>query len=225
MTTIIIVAGGSGQRMNAQIPKQFILLDNKPILMRTMEKFFHYDKSFVFILALPKSQIEVWKALCQTYNFQIKHQIVEGGKTRFESVKNAIAQSTSQGLIGIHDGVRPFVSNSTISHCIISAKKLGSGIPAVKIVDSLRKIDKNKHFPVDRELFRSIQTPQFFTASKIKAAYKQNYCAEFTDDASVYEKFGETVYLVEGNRENIKITTQTDLILAEALLKTEIKGC
>jgi len=218
MNTVIIVAGGSGNRFKSEIPKQFIELNGKPILMHSIIAFYKYQEDIEIILVLPEQQLDFWYSLCEKYNFKIKHRIVHGGKTRFESVKNGLETvKLSQNLIAIHDGVRPLVSQNTIESCFQQAKIFGNAIPAILPVDSVRQVSNNANIPIDRSKLRLIQTPQVFKINILKKAYEQKYTKNFTDDASVLEAFGEKINLVEGNRENIKITNRIDLIIAEAI--------
>ncbi len=214
----IIVAGGTGTRMKAGIPKQFILLKGKPVLMHTIEVFYRYDDSMEILITLPASVFGQWEQLCREYHFHIPHRCVAGGTTRFHSVKNALAEINENGLIAVHDGVRPLVSIPTISKCFVTAEKSGNAIPVITISESIRQIDEPGSKAVDRSQFRLVQTPQVFQSNLLSEAYQQPYTAEFTDDASVVEKLGITIQLVEGNIENIKITTPTDLLIAKALM-------
>ncbi|MHB9056788.1 MAG: 2-C-methyl-D-erythritol 4-phosphate cytidylyltransferase [Paludibacteraceae bacterium] len=216
--TAIIVAGGKGERMNMQAPKQFLEIAGKPVLMHTIERFYSYSGEIRLILVLPANQIVFWNELCHKYNFHIPHQIVEGGSTRYFSVKNALEIIENEGLIAIHDGVRPLVDIKTIENCFIVAQKSGAAIPAVDLVDSIRKKTESGSIAVNRKEYKLIQTPQIFRAEIILESYKQPFNELFTDDASVVEAAGYYVKLVEGNRENIKITTPFDLKLAEVLL-------
>ena len=217
----IIVAGGKGERMQTYIPKQFLELNGKPVLMHTLDTFRNFDPEMELILVLPSSQIEYWNALCKKHAFSAPHKIAEGGATRFHSVKNGLKVVSSPDYIAIHDGVRPLVSNETITDCFAEAEISGAAIPVVDAVDSLRKITENGNVAVDRSLYKMVQTPQVFEAGLILEAYNQDFSDTFTDDASVVEAFGHKVSLVAGNRENIKITTQTDMLLAEAILKSK----
>jgi len=219
----IIVAGGKGERMLTELPKQFICIGGKPLLMLTLTAFYQYDSAMEIILVLPVDQIEYWQGLCQNYSFTVAHRIVAGGETRFHSVSKGLATIKESGLVAIHDGVRPFVSNETISRCFDMAKEKGSAIPSIEIVDSIRYFDKNGNNSVDRTKHCLIQTPQVFQTSIIKKAFKQAYSPLFTDDASVVEAMGEKIYLVDGNRENIKITTPFDLVLAESFLSNQAR--
>ncbi len=222
MNYAIIVAGGKGLRFGGDLPKQFLDLAGKAVLMRSIEAFYNYDNSMKIIVALPKSQIDFWQNLCVKYNFDIEHSVVEGGHTRFHSVKNALAQVHGNGLVGIHDGVRPLVNGQTIENCYTNAANTGAAIPAINLVDSIRQIDHNQgtHKMVNRDDFKLIQTPQVFDIQYIKNAYEKKYHEFFTDDASVLEYHTNyKISLVEGNRQNIKITTKEDLVYAEAILK------
>lgn len=213
---VIIVAGGSGTRMGATIPKQFLNLNGEPVLMHTIRVFFQYDPDCRLIVVLPDSQQEYWAALCAVHHFAVPHQVVSGGETRFHSVKNGLASVNGEGIVFIHDGVRPLVSISTVSRCYETALKSGNAIPVLPVNESLRKLEGDRNMAVDRSQFFSVQTPQTFQSAQILGAFGQQYDQAFTDDASVVEKAGYPVHLVDGNRENIKITTPEDLIVAEA---------
>jgi len=217
----IIVAGGAGIRMQAPIPKQFIELHGKPILMHTLESFHRYSGAIQLILVLPSVQINFWKELCTIHSFNIQHQIVIGGKTRYESVKNALKIIQIKSLVAVHDGVRPFVSNDTIARCFEEAENHGSAIPVMNLEESIRHITENSSESIDRTAYKIVQTPQVFDSEILKKAYEQNFSAMFTDDASVVEASGIEIHLVEGNRENIKITTGFDLEIAETILKSK----
>ena len=216
----IIVAGGKGTRMQADIPKQFIEIHGKPVLMHTLEAFHRYDDSIQLILVLPASQLNAWKKLCLKHAFLLPHQIVSGGETRYNSVLNGLSEIKTPALIAVHDGVRPFVSNGTIKRCFDEAEKHGSAIPVIDIVDSIRQITKTGSQSVDRTNYKLVQTPQVFDSEILKKAYEQDFSTLFTDDASVVEALGLKITLVEGNRENIKITTAFDLILAETVISS-----
>ncbi len=215
----LIVAGGSGSRMNATVPKQFLLLNDKPVLMHTIERFHEYDNAMEIIVVLPESQFPLWKNLCREYKFRIQHQLVAGGSVRFESVKNGLSKIQGDGIVAIHDGVRPLVSFETIGRCFEVARLKGNAIPVMPVIESLRMIDGEKSKAVDRSSFVTIQTPQVFSVSEIKAAYNQPFSEVFTDDASVLEAAGSAINLVHGNIENIKITHPADLIFAGMLIK------
>lgn len=217
--TTIIVAGGKGARMLSTIPKQFIEIQGKPILMHTLEIFNKYDVNQEIVVVLPEEQVDFWKELCKKHAFTLKHKIVNGGESRFFSVKNALETINTPCLIAIHDGVRPFVSIETIKRCFEKAEKTGAVIPVINIIDSIRQLDESGSRAVDRTLYKQVQTPQIFKSDLLKNAYKQEFSELFTDDASVVEATGAKIHLVEGNRENIKITTDFDLKMAEILLK------
>lgn len=219
---IIIVAGGKGLRMGADIPKQFLPVCGKPVLMRTIERFHEYDNSLNIIVVLPHEQQEYWRNLCAEYAFCIPHNIADGGATRFESSRNGLAMipAEAHGVVGIHDGVRPFVAVEVIRNCFEAARKELAAIPVMPVTDTLRLIsgDKPAH-NVLRSDYRIVQTPQTFDIDLARKAFQQPYCEAFTDDASVVERLGNKVAMVDGNRENIKITTPFDLTIAEALLQ------
>ncbi len=221
MDYVIIVAGGKGLRMGSDIPKQFLPVAGKPILMRTIERFHEYDAQLNIILVLPEEQQTYWKNLCEEYHFSIDHTIVNGGDTRFQSSKNGLAAipDNEDGVVGIHDGVRPFVSKDVIEECYDTAREEYAAIPVYAVTDTLRYIDKRGGGKnVLRDDYRIVQTPQTFDISLAKQAFDQGYKEQFTDDASVIESLGCQVAMVEGNRENIKITTPFDIKVAEALL-------
>lgn len=221
MDYAIIVAGGKGLRMGADIPKQFLEVGGKPILMHTIQRFADYDAKMQIILVLPHEQQDYWRQLCSQYGFTVPHIIVDGGDTRFQSCKNgimAIPGDITEGVVGIHDGVRPFVSAEVIKRCYETAREEYAAIPVMPVVDTLRFVDRHGGGKnVYREDYRIVQTPQAFDLSLIRQAYAQPYGESFTDDASVVESLGCSVRMVEGNRENIKITTQFDLKVARQL--------
>ena len=217
---IIIVAGGKGLRMGGDIPKQFLPVCGKPVLMRTLEAFHAYDASMRLILVLPVSQQAYWKQLCEEYQFELVHEIANGGETRFHSVKNGLALVEGDGLVGVHDGVRPFVSQEVITRCYEEAASLKAVIPVIGVVETVRHLTEEGSETVPRDQYKLVQTPQVFDVALLRCAYQQEYTDLFTDDASVVEALGEKVYLVEGNRENIKLTTPFDLKLAELLCLT-----
>ncbi|MEI6752526.1 MAG: 2-C-methyl-D-erythritol 4-phosphate cytidylyltransferase [Paludibacter sp.] len=214
----IIVAGGKGERMNVDIPKQFLEIHGKPILMYTLEVFYRFDATMKLILVLPEVQIDFWKELCVKYNFNIIHQIVSGGQTRFHSVKNGLEAVNVPSLVAVHDGVRPLVSIETIERCFEGAEKFNAAIPVIDLVDSIRKLTETGSQSLDRNVYKLVQTPQIFDAELLKKAYEQDFSPLFTDDASVVEALGIKIQLVEGNRENIKITTEFDLKIAESFM-------
>lgn len=216
---VVIVAGGSGNRMGTEIPKQFLELCGKPVLMHTLQVFHDFDPESRLILVLPTAQQEFWSDLCLKHQFSLFHEVVSGGATRFDSVKNGLSLIDELGIVFIHDGVRPLVSNETLRRCLETAEKSGNAIPVLPVNESLRKLDGGQNISVDRSQFFSVQTPQTFRSQQILEAFKQEFDPAFTDDASVVEKAGFSINMVEGNRENIKLTTPSDLIIAEAFLK------
>jgi 2-C-methyl-D-erythritol 4-phosphate cytidylyltransferase len=221
MDYIIIVAGGKGLRMGSEIPKQFMSVGGKPILMRTIERFREYSEALNIIVVLPHEQQEYWHELCDKHHFTIKHTVVDGGDTRFASSKNGIAAipDDEEGVAGIHDGVRPFVSVDVIDRCFEAAREEFAAIPVMPVTDTLRYVDKQGGGKnVMRSDYRIVQTPQVFDIGLLKQAFNQPYQESFTDDASVVENLGCSVDMVEGNRGNIKITTPFDLKIAESII-------
>jgi 2-C-methyl-D-erythritol 4-phosphate cytidylyltransferase len=214
----LIVAGGSGSRMNADVPKQFMLLNNKPVLMHTIDLFFQYNPEIEVILILPETQFTLWRNLCGQFHFDVDHRLVAGGTVRTESVQNGLNSIHENGIVFIHDGVRPLVSTATLQRCFDKTIEAGNALPVLPLVESIRRVDGDSNFVANRNDFVSVQTPQVFWSDEIKAAYKAAEGQSFTDDASVLESFGKKINLVEGNRENIKITYPSDLVYAEALL-------
>lgn len=217
MDYIIIVAGGKGLRMGTDIPKQFLPIGGKPVLMRTIERFREYSPTLGIILVLPKTQQDYWRELCLKHNFTEEYLLADGGETRFHSVKNGLGliPDNEKGVVGVHDGVRPFVSIDVIRRCYTFAHEQGPVIPVIPVVETLRHVTEGTK---PRSDYRLVQTPQVFDIQLLKTAYKQDYSDAFTDDASVVEALGHPVGLVDGNRENIKITTPYDLKIAETLL-------
>jgi 2-C-methyl-D-erythritol 4-phosphate cytidylyltransferase len=220
MRTVIIVAGGRGKRMGYSIPKQFLRLDGTPVLLLTMLRFYEYDSKIKIILTLPADEIETWETIRSQTVCVPLHTIVEGGTERFFSVKNSLSHVGNDEIVAIHDGVRPFVSIETISRCFDRAEQSGAAIPVIAITESIRYFEnENKNHSVNRENYRTVQTPQVFKSDILISAYAQPYSKDFTDDASVVEKFGYPVSTVEGNIENIKLTTPWDMEIAQILLK------
>ena len=218
---VIIVAGGKGLRMGGDIPKQFIPLRGKPVLMHTVEAFHRFDAGIEVILVLPRDQQDYWKKLCADHDFRIPHKVADGGETRFHSVRNGLALIEGEdGLVGVHDGVRPFVSSEVIETCYSSAIDKDAVVPVVDIVETVRHITEDGSETVPRNQYRLVQTPQVFKVGLLKRAYCQDYVPQFTDDASVVESIGVKVHLVAGNRENIKLTTPFGMKFALALTET-----
>lgn len=230
----IIVAGGSGRRMKASLPKQFLLLAGRPVLMHTVERFTTFDPLMSIIVVLPAEYHDLWKQLCAEHSFGVQHTVVAGGEERFHSVKAGLervaadiqeeagaASTEGQGapetLIAIHDGVRPLVSHDTIWRCFSDAGEFGNAIPFIGPADSVRVLDGDDSRPVERSVVRLIQTPQVFRGSVIINAYRREFDPSFTDDATVAEADGIKIHLTHGNRENLKITTPEDLAVAATL--------
>lgn len=220
MDYIIIVAGGKGLRMGSDIPKQFLPIGGKPVLMRTLERFREYSAELQIILVLPEAQQAYWHQLCEEYHFDVEYTLANGGRTRFHSVQNGLAKvpDNAQGVVGVHDGVRPFPSIEVIKNCYETARTKKAVIPVIPVVETVRHLEGEKSVTVPRGDYRLVQTPQTFDIQLLKAANRQPYNDGFTDDASVVESYGYEITLVEGNRENIKITTPYDLKIAEVLI-------
>ena len=239
MDYIIIVAGGKGLRMGSDIPKQFLPIGGKPVLMRTLERFRDYSDDLQIILVLPEAQQTYWHQLCEEYHFDVKYQIANGGQTRFHSVQNGLAliPDDAEGVVGVHDGVRPFPSVEVIRNCYETARTTKAVIPVIPVVETVRELTgtgtmssaQNSGVPVPmssvtvpRDKYRLVQTPQTFDIQLLKAANRQPYNDGFTDDASVVESYGHQITLVDGNRENIKITTPYDIVVAEAIINSQL---
>lgn len=217
MDYVIIVAGGKGLRMGTDIPKQFLPVGGRPVLMRTLERFRTYSPALSIILVLPEAQQDYWRQLCREYHFDMEYQMANGGETRFHSVKNGLSliPDDAEGVVGVHDGVRPFPAIEVIANCFETARTRKAVVPVVPVVETLRHVSEGTK---PRGDYRLVQTPQTFDIQLFKAANRQPYCDAFTDDASVVESYGHAITLVEGNRENIKITTPFDLTIAEAMI-------
>ena len=218
---VIIVAGGSGSRMQTNIPKQFLEICGKPILIHTIKAFSDVCECALPVVVICPSQVKRWNELCKTHNFSLPHQIAEGASTRFHSVQNGLSliPDDEKGLVAIHDGVRPLVSRQTIIDCFREAAKYGCAVPAVPVVDSVRDISGQTSRMLNRSSLSLIQTPQVFDIALIKKAYQQEYLTSFTDCASVFESAGNSIHITNGNAENIKITSTLDMIVAEAIMK------
>ncbi|MDX5438020.1 MAG: 2-C-methyl-D-erythritol 4-phosphate cytidylyltransferase [Pontibacter sp.] len=212
----IIVAGGSGSRMQSDLPKQFIEVAGKPILMHTIERFYKYNPSIRLIVVLPQEQLVAWRELCRKHEFKLFHMTVAGGASRFQSVKNGLSAVMGEGLVAVHDGVRPFIKEQIIKAAYAVAAQGSGAVVAVSPKDSIRELTDEGSRAVPRTKYKLVQTPQVFPASILRKAYEQPEQEYFTDDASVVESIGESIVLVEGSYRNIKITTPEDLILAEA---------
>ncbi|MDB0011204.1 2-C-methyl-D-erythritol 4-phosphate cytidylyltransferase [Crocinitomicaceae bacterium] len=208
--SIIITAGGIGKRMQSDIPKQFIEVNGLPILMHTIKRFYDFDKACEIILTLPEDWLIYWSEIRIKYNFNVTHHVVTGGVERYDSIKNALKHCHSE-IIGVHDGVRPLVSKGTIERCLTKVSANGAVIPMLPLKESIRKVEGNSSTALDRKLYFSVQTPQFFQKEIIEKAYEQPFHERITDDASLVEEAGFEIDFVEGNEENIKITTPIDL--------------
>lgn len=219
---LIVVAGGKGLRMGGELPKQFMIIGDKPLLMHTLQQFYTIQPDIRITLVLPKDHITCWNTLCKKYRFDIPCSIIEGGNTRFQSVKNGLDSiSETEGVVAIHDGVRPFPAPQVIKNAFSTALKTGSAIPVLPLTDSIRFIHPKGSKVADRSSYRIVQTPQTFNLALLKQAYSQPYDELFTDDASVVEALGKEITLIDGNRENIKITHPSDLLWAETYLKRQ----
>lgn len=219
--SVIIVAGGAGKRMGADVPKQFLIVAGRPVLMHTIDTFHSFCSNIQIIVVLPKEHHNFWRKLCDEYAFSTPHEVVAGGTERFYSVKNGLNLVCNDAdIVAVHDGVRPLVSHDTIERVINEALNTGAAAPVMPLVESIRKIDAGKSYAVNRAEYRSVQTPQSFSAELLRAAYELPFSSHFTDDASVVEEYNPqlNIKLVDGNVENIKITTPADMILAEYYL-------
>lgn len=219
----IILGGGKGLRMGTDIPKQFLPVGGMPILMHTIRRFREYSEQLRIILVLPKAQQDYWHALCKQYDFREDYQIADGGETRFHSILHGLQliPDAAEGVVSVHDGVRPFPSVEVIRCCYETARATGTAVPVIPVVETVRELTEEGSRTVPRDRYRLVQTPQAFDIQLHKRAYRQPYSDAFTDDASVVEAMGHDITLVEGNRENIKITTPYDLKVAEATLRPE----
>ena len=221
---LIIVAGGKGVRTGWDLPKQFILLNGKPVLMHTIKAFYDYDPSIRIILVLPEDYTVHWSQLCADFRFDIKCEVVTGGNTRFQSVRRGLEKVERGALVGVHDGVRPLIDRQLIAKLYETAATHQGAYPVVPLIDSIREMQNDgESRAIDRSKYRLVQTPQVFSSDILIDAYKQEYRDDFTDDVSVVEA-AQTIrpVMVEGSRENIKITTQADLMIAETLMKCRI---
>ncbi len=219
---VIIVGGGKGLRMGADLPKQFIPLEGKPILMHTLERFHQWNKSAKLIVVLPEEHQPYWNMLCRELSCTIPHLIANGGETRFHSVRNGLRLVNDKAYVAVHDGVRPFVNTEVIAKCFDKVTYHAAVIPVIPMTDSLRKKEASgETHPVNRDCYFSVQTPQVFESELLQEAYRQKYSPLFTDDASVVESLNKVdIHTVQGNQENIKITTPFDLLIAKAFIRT-----
>ncbi len=214
----IIVAGGSGKRMGAIVPKQFLLLKGRPLLMWTIEAFQRFDATMQLIVVLPQDHHSTWKELCAEHQFTIPHTLVNGGAERFHSTLEGLKAVTHEGLVAVHDGVRPLVSSELIARCFAAAEAHDAAIPVVPISSSVREVQDHGSRAVDRSRLRTVQTPQCFKALLLRRAFELRYDPSFTDEATLVERLGVEVQLVEGEERNIKVTTPFDLHVAEVVL-------
>lgn len=214
----LILAGGSGLRMGYPLPKQFIELAGRPILIHTLENFFSFDTKIDIVLVLPSEHADLWQQLCNKHNCKIPHRIAIGGRERFHSVQNGLELITTDGIVFIHDAVRPLVSHQTLGRCFETSRLAGNALPVISVSESVRFVENETSQPIDRSKIMLVQTPQTFRVTLIKEAYRQPFDSKFTDDASVLENMGHIIQLTQGNRENIKITWPSDLIWAESIL-------
>lgn len=221
-THVIVVGGGVGHRMQSKQPKQFLPIKDKSVLQHTLEAFHAFDPTFSYTVVLPVESIDFWKNHVRIKKINIPHEVIAGGEERFHSVKNAlnsIALSSNEDVVMVHDAVRPFVSKQTLKNCIVGIREKGNAVPTIEVNDSIRVITALGSESINRAMIRRIQTPQCFHLADLKKAYDQPFNPKFTDDASVAESIGMKINLVEGNPENIKITTPFDLKLAEIFVK------
>lgn len=217
----ILVAGGKGLRMGSDIPKQFLPLRGRPVLMHTIDVFRRTYPDIHIILVLPREQQDYWRQLCGQHGYDVELCVADGGDTRFHSVHNGLSliPDDARGVVGVHDGVRPFVSPEAIRRCFEAAEECGAVVPVVPVVETVRQVlADGSSMTVDRNAYRLVQTPQTFDIQLLKKAYGQPFDPFFTDDASVVEAMGHPIKLVEGNNENIKLTNPADLKLAEGMV-------
>ncbi|EMR01739.1 2-C-methyl-D-erythritol 4-phosphate cytidylyltransferase [Cesiribacter andamanensis] len=216
----VIVAGGSGSRMQSSLPKQFLPLQGKPVLMHTLQAFASLPQSVELVLVLPEVQMAYWQQLCRQHRFTLPHQLVAGGNSRFQSVKRGLEKVPDKALVAIHDGVRPLIEGDIILRAYQLAAEKGTAVVAVPLKDSIRRLQADGSSQSSpREEYRLVQTPQTFRAEAIRSAYAREEQPHFTDCASVAEAAGLHIHLTEGSYRNLKITTPEDLLLAEALLQ------
>ena len=215
----VIVAGGRGERMGADRPKQFLEIEGKPILRHTIERFLAFDPFIEVIVVLPSAQKDWWRDYCRQNGFLKRYTIVSGGITRFHSVQNALRFVGDEGVVAVHDGVRPLVRRDLLERIFKAAESYPAVVPAVPVVESVRRVEEEKSAPVSRDGLMLVQTPQVFEAGLLKRAYDRPFSPSYTDDASVVEASGGSVHLVAGDRINLKITTPEDLQLAAGLFR------
>lgn len=220
--SVIITAGGIGKRMGSDLPKQFLLLGGKPVLVHTLELFFKYDPTIEIILTLPNEWRGYWETVIDKYYCRVPHIVVNGGEERYHSIQNALKRCSGT-LIAVHDGVRPFVSFETLDRCFSALNQYEAVVPVLKLKESIRQTNEISTSAVDRSNYRLVHTPQCFHAAVLRQAYQQAYHDKVTDDACLVEELGFTIHLIESNEENIKLTTQFDLLIAETIVQKSTK--
>lgn len=219
---LIVVAGGVGRRMGSETPKQFLPLAGRPLMMHTIDRFVSVCPKAEIIVVLGKTFVDVWEKLCREHNFITPHRVAEGGTERFYSVRNGLCHVSKRSLVAVHDAVRPFVSPDTIERCFREAAQFGNAVPVITPVETVRQVLKTGNSRMlRRNMLRLVQTPQVFKSEILIQAYSRSFRNSYTDDASVVEAAGEKIHMVQGNPENIKITTQADMIMAEGLLSIQ----
>ena len=223
--SVIIVAGGQGMRFSQDLPKQFFYIRERPLLMHTIDLFHLYDRNSQIIVGIREDFMSHWESVCEQFRFDVPHTLSPGGETRFHTVKNALTRVKPGNLVAIHDSVRPLLYKRTIDDCFGAAEKHGASLPCIEVHDTIRELTGDGNRWVDRNSYRLVQTPQVFQYEIIIKAFNQEFSEEYTDDASVVEQAGFPVTLVEGNPENIKITTPKDLIYAEAIFDSYKENC
>jgi 2-C-methyl-D-erythritol 4-phosphate cytidylyltransferase len=219
---VIIVAGGSGQRMLSEIPKQFLTIAEKPVLLYSLETFAEAIPDIIIILVLPEKHFEIWEKIIKEQNVSIKHSLVAGGETRSQSVLNGLKLITGSGLVAIHDGVRPIITPELIRNLFSRASLFGSAIPAIPVTDTVRQIQGDQSVLIDRNQLRLVQTPQVFKSDILHKAYEKYGSGSYTDDATAVEKSGFKIHLCEGDPQNIKLTNPLDILIAEAILRQRL---
>lgn len=222
--SVVIVAGGKGHRMNSSLPKQFLLLNGKPLLMYSIKAFCDYSDGIEIVVVLPEDKLDYWDELCKRYSFSVLHSKVSGGASRFESVKNGLERISDKGYVAIHDGARPCITPSLIKRCFDHALTHGNALPVIPPGESIRLIENQHNQSIERYRVRICQTPQVFRTTQIKTAYNQPFVPQFTDDATVLESKGYTISLLEGDPCNIKVTTSLDLAVAETIVNRLERG-
>ncbi len=220
--SVIITAGGIGKRMGSDLPKQFLVLGGKPVLVHTLELFFKYDPTIEIILTLPNEWRGYWETVIDKYYCRVPHIVVNGGEERYHSIQKALKRCSGT-VIAVHDGVRPFVSFETLDRCFSALNEYEAVVPVLRLKESIRQTNENSTNAVDRSNYRLVHTPQCFHADVLLKAYEQAYHDKVTDDACLVEELGHTIHLVESNEENIKLTTPFDFLIAETIVQKSTK--